>query len=224
MIKSLYFSIILTIMLSIAISISFAFDFNLLSNLIKEEIKKSIKREIQIGEIRFIGFPPKDSCRPERLKIREIKRPSSVEFTFYCAERQYRAIADYEALTTVYISQRTLKRGETITEEDIIEIKRPLNRIPVGSIMNKEELIGKVIKRTISQGLIIKEDHLYQSIPVKKGSKVQVFVTSGHVTVLTEGVLKYDAVVGQRAKIQCVQTGKEIVGDLVDKDKVRVNL
>lgn len=222
--KILYFSIVLTIMFSMALSVSFAFDFNLLSNLIREEMKKFINREIQVGQIRFIGFPPKDSCRPERLKIREIKRPSSVEFTFYCAERQYRAIADYEALTTLYISQRTLKRGETISEEDIIEIKRPLNRVPAGSIMKKEELLGKVIKRTISQGLIIKEDHVYSGIPVKRGSKVQVFVTAGQVTVLTEGVLKYDAVVGQRAKIHCVQTGKEIVGDLVDKDKVRVNL
>lgn len=211
------------IIIPVIFSNGFAFDMNLLVNLLKEEIKKSsINREVNIGEIKFIGFSPKENCVPEKLKIREIKRPSSVEFTFYCGPRLYRAIGNYEILVTLYTSQRNLKRGEIIREDDVLEIKRPSGKIPAGAITNKDALIGKVVKRTISQGIILKEDHLYSGIPVKRGSMVRVLITSGKVTIMTDGVLKSDSSVGDMAKVQCFQTGKEIVGELIDKDKVRV--
>lgn len=206
-------------------STGYAYDNELLSGLLAKEIKKStINREVQIGQIKFIGFEPQKSCIPDNLKIRQIRRPSSVEFTFNCGSRQYRALASYEILTTVYVTQRPLRRGEAITEEDILEIKQPLSRIPSGAITERSLILGKVVKRTLAKGLILKEDYLYSGIPVKKGSRVNVIINAGQVTIMTEGVLKSDAVVGGNARIQCFQTGKEIVGKLIDKDKVEVSL
>jgi flagella basal body P-ring formation protein FlgA len=210
----------------------FAFDKSFLSTLLAEEIKKSaINKEVQIGQIKFIGlalpdshFEPQGNCIPENLKIREIKRPSSVEFTFNCGTRQYRALANYEILTTIYISQRNLQRGETIGQDDILQIKMPTSRVPAGALTDKDEVVGKVLKRTIAQGLIIKREHIYPNIPVKRGSRVNITIVSGQVTIMTEGVLKSDAVVGGNARVQCFQTGKEIVGKLIDKDKVVVGL
>jgi len=216
----------------------FAFDKSFLSTLLAEEIKKSaINKEVQIGQIKFISlappashrgnashFEPQGNCIPENLKIREIKRPSSVEFTFNCGTRQYRALANYEILTTIYISQRNLQRGETIGQDDILQIKMPASRVPAGAIIDKDEVIGKVIRRTIAQGLIIKGEHIYPNIPVKRGSRVNITIISGQITIMTEGVLKSDAVVGGNARVQCFQTGKEIVGKLIDKDKVVVGL
>jgi flagella basal body P-ring formation protein FlgA len=202
-----------------------AFEINLLMGLLKEEIRKSaINKEVNIGESRFIGFSPTEKCMPEKLKIREIKRPSSVEFTFYCGTRQYRAVANYEILVTVYVSQRNLKRGDVISLEDLLEIKKPINRVPYQAILNKDELIGRVLKRSISQGVILKQEHLYSGIPVKRGTFVQIFITSGRVTIMTDGILKSDAMVGEMAKARCLQTGKEIVGELIDKTKVRLLL
>lgn len=207
------------------ISSSFAFDNAFLANLLSNEIKKSpIATDVQIGQIKFIGYEPHEKCNPENLKIREIKRPNAAEFTFKCGNRQYRAIANYEILTRVYITQMPLKRGETVTEEKIMEIKQPLSRLSAGTITDKSLLIGKVVKRTLAKGIIIKEDYLYSGIPVKKGSKVNVIINAGQVMIMTEGVLKSDAVVGGNAHVQCFQTGKEIVGKLIGKDKVRVSL
>jgi len=210
----------------------FAFDKSFLSTLLAEEIKNlAINKEVQIGQIKFIGlalpdshFEPQGNCIPENLKIREIKRPSSVEFTFNCGTRQYRALANYEILTTIYISQRNLQRGETIGQDDILQIKMPASRVPAGALTDKDEVVGKVLKRTIAQGLIIKREHIYPNIPVKRGSRVNITIVSGQVTIMTEGVLKSDAVVGGNARVQCFQTGKEIVGKLIDKDKVVVGL
>ncbi len=217
-----YTCIILLIFIS---SFTYAFDTNLLSAMLKEEMKRITNHnDIQIGQIKFIGFAPTENCNPQKLKITEIKRPSSVEFTFYCGTRQYRAIANYEIMATIYISQRILKRGDSITEADIIEIKKPLSKIPSGAIMDRDEIIGRIVKRTLAQGLIIKNDHLYSGIPVKRGSKVFVMINAGQVSIMTEGVLKSDATVGDLAKVQCLQTGKEIVGKLIEKDKVRVSL
>lgn len=217
--------VVLILITLIFSSVAQAFDRTVLAELVAKEIKNSsINREVKIGEIKFIGFEPQESCMPQNLKIREIKRPNSVEFTFLCGKRYYRAIAKYEILTTVYVTQRVLKRGETINEEDIMEIKQPLQRVPAGAIMDKSSIIGKTVKRTIATGVIIREDYLYPNIPVKKGSIVNIIINSGQVTIMTEGVLKSDAVVGGNARVQCFQTGKEIVGKLVDKDKVRVSL
>lgn len=215
---------ILLILLGVFSSLSsFAFNKADLVDVLTKEIKSSvINKNIIVEEIKFIGFEPQESCVIENLKIREIKRPSSVEFTFYCAKRQYRAIAKYEILTTVYVSKRVLKKGETINEEDILEINQSLQRVPDGAITDKASIIGKVIKRTITNGLIIKENYLYSNMPVKKGSRVNLIISSGNVIIMTEGVLKSDAVVGGNAKIQCLQTGKEVVGELVDKNIVRV--
>lgn len=217
--------IILIILVISTITQGYSFETNSLKILLKEEIRKSsIGKDVNIGDIKFIGFAPTENCMPERIKIREIKRSHTVEFTFYCGIRQYRALANYEVLVSVYLPQRNLKRGDTLNEEDFIEIKRPAQKIPAGAITKKDEIIGRVLKRTVAQGIILKEDHLYSGIPVKRGSYVRVMITSGQVTILTEGVLKYDSAVGERAKVQCFQTGKEIVGELVDKDKLRVML
>lgn len=208
-----------------AVTYAYSFDTNSLKLLLKEEMKKSfISNDVNIGDIKFIGFAPTENCIPDRIKIREIKRPYAVEFTFYCGTRQYRALANYEVLLSVYVPQRNLKRGDTLNEEDFIEIKRPAYKIPAGAITKKDELIGRVLKRTVAQGIILKEEHFYSGFPVKRGSHVQVVITSGQVTILTDGVLKYDSAVGEKAKVQCFQTGKEIVGELVEKDKVRVVL
>lgn len=213
------------ILISILVSNLYAFDENLLKVYIKEEMERSfIKKEVIIKDVKFIGFSPTETCTPKGLKIREIKRPSSIEFTFYCGNTQYRAIANYEILLTVYVSQRNLKRGDVITQEDIIEIKKPASRVPSGAILNREELIGRVIKRSICQGLILKEDHIHRGIPVKKGSIVNIFINVGKVTIMTEGVLKSDGTLGEIVKVQCLQTGKEIAGELIDKNKVRVLL
>lgn len=204
---------------------SYALDMDILSKMLKDEIKKtSINRDVIIGQIKFIGFEPKQSCIPEGLKIREIKRPSAVEFTFTCAQKPYRAIANFEILTTIYITQRPILRGQTINEGDIIEIKQSVNRIPAGAITDKNNIIGRVLKRTLAQGLIIKEEHLYSGIPVKRGSRVNIIINTGKVTIMTDGVLKSDATVGENATVICNQTGKEIVGKLIDKDKVRLVL
>jgi flagella basal body P-ring formation protein FlgA len=219
-------------------ALGFAFDKSFLSSLLAEEIKKfASNKEVQVGQIKFIGlalpassqenamhFEPKGNCIPENLKIREIKRPNFVEFTFNCGTRQYRALANYEILSTVYISQKKLQRGQTIEQGDILQIKIPASRVPAGAIIDKDEVIGKVIRRTIAQGLIIKGEHIYPNIPVKRGSRVNITIISGQVTIMTEGVLKYDATVGSNVRVVCEQTGKEIAGILVDKDKVRVTL
>lgn len=207
------------------ISSSFAFDTAFLANLLSNEIRKSpIDAEVQVGQIKFIGYKPHENCNPENLKIREIKRPSAVEFTFKCGNRHYRAVANYEVITRVYVTRMPLKGGETISEEKIMEIKMPLSRLPAGAITDKSLLIGKVVKRSLAKGLIIKEDYLYSGIPVKKGSKVDVIIDTGQVIIIAEGVLKSDATVGENARVQCFQTGKEIVGKLIDKGKVRVVL
>lgn len=220
--KNFIFIILLTITLPSSV---FPFDRNLLADLVAEEIKKSaIDREVLIGQIKFIGFEPKGSCISEKLKIREIKRPSSVEFTFYCGNSFYRAIANYEILIPVYVTQRKIRRGDTINEEDIFEIKQPLSRIPSGALTDKNLILGKVVKRTLARGLIIKEEYIYQGIPVKKGSRVSLIINAGGITVMTEGFLKSDAVVGGIARVQCFHTSKEIEGKLIDRDKVRVLL
>ncbi|MEN2994869.1 MAG: flagellar basal body P-ring formation chaperone FlgA [Thermodesulfovibrio sp.] len=203
----------------------FAFDKNLLSNLLANEIKKSpIATEVHIGQIKFIGHEPKEKCIPENLKIREIKRPSSVEFTFKCGSSHYKAVSNYEVLTKVYVTQIPLKKGEAITEEKIMEIKYPLSKLPAGTITDKDLILGKIVKKSLVKGLIIKEDYLYSNTPVKKGSIVNVIVDTGQVIIMTEGILKVDATVGGKVRVQCLATGKEIVGKLIEKDKVRVSL
>lgn len=214
-------------LLAIAITFSstYAFDRAILVEPLRGEIKRSaINRDVAVGEIRFIGFAPTENCIPEKIKLREIRRPSSVEFTFFCGGRLYRAVAEYEVLTSIYVTQRTIKRGEQINEEDLLEIKKPLSRVPAGAVRDKSEIVGRVMKRTVAQGVVIKDDHLHIGTPVKRGSTVWVLVSSSGVTIMTEGVLKNDSTVGESARVQLLQTGKEIVGKLVEKDKVRVEL
>lgn len=209
----------------LTVSSGYAFDKSLLAELVAGEIKNSaIDKEVQIGQIKFTGFEPKGNCIPEDLKIREIKRPSSVLFTFYCGKTFYSAIANYEILTKLYVTQRPLKRGDIINEEDIMEIKQPLGRMPSGAVTDKNLIIGRTVKRTLARGLIIKEEHLYQGIPVKKGSRVNLIINTGQITVMAEGILKSDSVIGGAARVKCFPTGKEIEGKLIDRDKVRVLL
>ena len=146
-----FFVLLFNIFLSIfLLSSTYAFDKIQLTTLLANEIKgSSINRDVQINQIKFIGFKPQGSCIAENLKIREIKRPSSVEFTFNCGTRYYRAIANYEVLTTLYVIQRPMKRGEKVEEKDLLEIKHPISRIPVGAITDKNLIIGKVVKLSL---------------------------------------------------------------------------
>lgn len=202
-----------------------SFEIDTLRLLLEEEMKRSpIGKEVSVGNIRFIGFVPTDRCQAEKLKIREIRRPNIVEFTFQCGGRLYRAQAEYEALVTVFLTQRMIRRGEEIGNEDIVEIKRPIGKVPAGAVFDRNQVIGRVMKRTVAQGVIIKDEHLYRGTPVKRGSLVQIIVNLRGVMIVTEGVLKHDSSVGEIARVQILQTGKEIAGKLIEKDKVRLEL
>ncbi len=132
--------------------------------------------------------------------------------------------ASYDILVDVFITSRPLAGGTVLTGDEFYTMKQKSSKIPVGAILNKNELEGKMLKTNVVEGVILKEGFFNIQSQIKRGRKVNVIVEGGNVVISAQGVLRNDALIGGAARVWCSMSKKEVNGILVSSDTVKVKI
>jgi flagella basal body P-ring formation protein FlgA len=132
--------------------------------------------------------------------------------------------ASYDVMTDVFISARPLARGTVLKEEDFYTIKQKSSKLPIGAVLSKEDIEGKMLKMNVGQGIVIKDAHLASQLSIKRGQKVNLIIEGNGVIINAQGMLKSDSVIGGTAKVQCDASKKEVSGILISPNTVRIKI
>jgi flagella basal body P-ring formation protein FlgA len=132
--------------------------------------------------------------------------------------------ASYDIMVDVYVSTLPLARGTVLSENHVHTVRLRNSKIPAGAILSKEGLLGKASRSNITDGVVIRTDHLVTQAAAKKGQRVTIILEGRSLVITSRGVLRQDAVIDGTARVLCDATKKEVVGTLTSEDTVRVEL
>ncbi len=130
----------------------------------------------------------------------------------------------YDVFADVYVTARSLSRGEVLSQDDYYAVRQKLSKLPAGAVTDKNQIEGKILKASVTDGVIIRSNYLLSSATVKRGQKVNVIVSGENVVISAKGTLKGDTLVGEAANVLCDLTKKEVSGILVSPTLLKVKI
>lgn len=103
---------------------------------------------------------------------------------------------------TISIVSRPLPRGATIQPSDLRYEKREISQLRNGYFENSEDLVGRVLKRSLMKEAAISPGDLEQNRIIKRGSSVTIIAHNNNITVKMPGRALDDAVEGALVKVE----------------------
>jgi len=122
------------------------------------------------------------------------------------------------------VTARPLMKGDVLTQDDYYAVRQKLSKLPLGAITDKNEVEGKILKVSLTDGVILRSNVVASSLTVKRGKKVNVLVEGENIVISAKGTLRSDTEVGETTNILCDLTKKEISGVLVSPTLVKVKI
>ncbi|WP_243644901.1 flagellar basal body P-ring formation chaperone FlgA [Phorcysia thermohydrogeniphila] len=120
----------------------------------------------------------------------------------------------------VVVAARDIPKGKVISPSDLKKEKLPSLKVRRGAL-TFESVIGKVAKRDIRAGEVIKGRDLEPNFVVKKGKPVKLIYESGGIHVELLAVALENGAVGDIIKVKNVSTGKVLVCKVIGENTVK---
>lgn len=130
----------------------------------------------------------------------------------------------FDTTVDVFVTNRPLQKGATLTEGDYYPLRYKASKVPTGAVTDRSQLEGKLLTASLSQGVVIRDSHLTETLLIKRGQRVNIVVETDGISLTAPGILRTDAPLGGVAKVYCELTKKEIQGLLVNQGTVKVRL
>ncbi len=127
--------------------------------------------------------------------------------------------ANVKKYMNVIVSKRDIPKGKILTSEDLktaeIEFKRRS-----GYITEIENAVGKVAKRDIKKGTVIKNSLLRPDYKVKKRKNVRIIYRNKNINIELMGLALEDGAVGDVIKVKNISSGKVILCKVIKENTV----
>lgn len=124
----------------------------------------------------------------------------------------------------VLVTTRPLPRGTFITASDVMPAPRELSRITSGYFMNKSDLIGMELKRSLKRGKVITPTTVKPARLVKRGENVTILAESGNLSIRVKGKALMDGRQGQTIRVTNLRSKRELQATVVARGIVKINM
>lgn len=114
-----------------------------------------------------------------------------------------------EVVAEVPTAVTTLHRGELITEAHVTMERQVLAK-PDRPTLDKEDLIGMQMTRTVNAGRVIEEDHISVPPIVQEGEMVKIYGRKGGLFISTSGIARDDGGLGEQIRVRNIASNKLI--------------
>ena len=201
---------------------------------VKENMTSSISDKVELEELRIVKGAEYLGDAAREMTIQNIYMDgysgrNKVIYAVYLKDRLSKTVnvvveASYDVFADVYVTARSLPKGEVLTQDDYYTVRQKLSKLPAGAITDKAEIEGKILKASVTDGVIIRSNYLLSSSTVKRGQKVNVIVSGENIVISAKGTLRSDTMIGETANVLCDLTRKEVSGVLVSPSLVKVKI
>jgi flagella basal body P-ring formation protein FlgA len=127
-----------------------------------------------------------------------------------------------ETATEKYLAMaRSVQKGQILSHEDVV--------LTAASTKNRRnyftkisDVVGRKVKKKLSVNQIILNRHLEIDWDIRKGQKIIIQSTAGPVVVVSSGISRGNAQIGELMQAENQQSGKLIEGIVVSQKKIKV--
>lgn len=131
--------------------------------------------------------------------------------------------ARIEVLREFVISTKNMGRNHVVAAEDISLQKRWVRSIPLNSISDMNDVVGKSLCLSVRPNTEITGNMLKAVNAVTRGRIVQVVLDSGAINITTMGMAEEDGVEGSFVRVRNISSNKIIYARVVGESKVKVD-
>lgn len=201
-----------------------------ISNRLKATIEKAIKRrypESATLDIKLRFSKALNHVQPCPIEpIIETKREvtlGSQKWFVRCPSLGWKASAMATSRLSVLAAtaSKTLKKGYRIQSADILLSEVTLTK-DARLFYQVDEVLGSKLKRSVKKGDTLSAQRFYLDYDVEKGLPVSLIYHSKTFSLETQGVALEDGQVGDTITIKNLQSGRQLRGQVVEKNLVRV--
>lgn len=125
-----------------------------------------------------------------------------------------------KAYSKVFFTKKTINKGQKIDYADVYHALVPIQSVPDGVIKDVENIVNKVVNRTIGTGIAVTSNMFDAHDLVKKGQKINIIIENKSIRISAKGELQNSATVGSYVKVLNYASKKVIMGKLVDHNTV----
>jgi flagella basal body P-ring formation protein FlgA len=125
-----------------------------------------------------------------------------------------------EIAVEVPVVTRTIRRGETVAENDVDWLMVRMTGLPTGLVMSDEDLVGMSARRTLRPGKAIRDRELRTPILVRKGQQVVMELNMPGMKLSGSGRALGDAAKGETVQIMNTRSKRTVEGVVIGPDKV----
>jgi flagellar basal body P-ring formation protein FlgA len=128
-----------------------------------------------------------------------------------------------EILQEFVVSVKNLGRDSVIGLNDVSVQKKWVRSIPLNSISNIDEVVGKLLCVSIRPNVEIFRNMIKEITAVKRNKMVQIVLDSGAINITTMGMAEEDGAEGSFVKVRNISSNKIIYARVVGEAKVKVD-
>ncbi len=195
---------------------------------IEKNIQTFIKKNFENTKLISINLPDKTFLIPstnirEKIHLKsESLKHLYLEYQIYESGKLIYKIpitANIKRYMQVVQAKRDIPKGKILISEDLkiaeIEFKRRS-----GYITEIENAVGKVAKRDIKKGMILKNSLLKPDYKVKRRKNVKIIYRNKNINIELVGLALEDGAVGDVIKVKNISSGKVILCKVIKENTV----
>ena len=141
-----------------------------------------------------------------------------------CIVHRFSVMVDVSISLPLVVANRDLRRGEELTPYNTAMESRTISHDYENLVRDSGEVLGLVTKQIIRKGSILKQAHLKEKSDILRGEQVKIQLVSNDLIITTRGEVKQDGLVGDKVRVKCAITGKQLTGTVKSPQLVVVNL
>lgn len=166
-------------------------------------------------------------CSQEvKVKQSRASKPwGRVSYDISCEKPEWRTRgrATVNVKTQMAVAQKTLRRGDVVTSNDVAFKQMSMDRVYADILSTESEVIGKRVLRSVRSNSVIPEQSISAPFLVEKNMPVMIEVNTMGIRAQMKGTALDDASLGERVSVKNASSGKTLSATVSGKGLVSVS-
>jgi flagellar basal body P-ring formation protein FlgA len=125
-------------------------------------------------------------------------------------------------MAQIPVPKRLISAGDVISADDLEWQAVHLTRLSGNSLTDAEQLIGRMAKRPLKAGQILRQSDVAVSPVIHKNDLIRLVVKTGQMTLSVQGKALQDAALGQIVRVVNVNSNRQLSGTVIDAGTVAI--
>ena len=125
-------------------------------------------------------------------------------------------------MAQIPVPKRLISAGDVIAADDLEWQPVHLTRLSGNSLTDAEQLVGRMAKRPLKAGQILRQSDVAMSPVIRNNDLIRLVVKTGQMTLTVQGKALQDAALGQTVRVMNVNSNRQLTGTVIDAGTVAI--